>query len=247
LTDSLRHARPHAPPIEQLSALLLAQPRCPLVGLRKRLVHPLVADHHLVNGPSEENGAQKELLETRSVRWSFEAEGCPVERKRFQQQLTREGHSRCSIALDEELPAIFGNVTIVQHDPEPLGQLLGLVAIEGKGEIEVANREIDRTAQGAAAEERVAQDSVAREPVSPPSFESDARDVREVVQEVAHDREFLARLDLEERVLEAVDRDCRTAQTIACQDPALSTQAHEQLDACDPANPPIAHQFATVG
>src|ERR1035437_8230763 len=83
-----RQPRPHAPPIEQLSALLLAQPRCPLVGLRKRLVHPLVADHHLVNGRCEENGALKEFLETRSVRWSFEAEGCPLERKRFQQQLT---------------------------------------------------------------------------------------------------------------------------------------------------------------
>jgi len=130
-----------------------------------------------------------------------------MEREGFLQQLAEDSHSRCSVSLDEELTTIVGKVAIIQNNPEPSLYVLGMESSEGKGKVEVANREIDRTAQGRAAEECIAHDSVAREPVLQPSLESDARYMGEVAQEVAYDGEFLACLDLLERVFQAVDQD----------------------------------------
>src|SRR5439155_167361 len=73
---------------------------------------------------------------------------------------------RCrGIALHEELSALGRDVAVVEQDPEVVRSPLGPEAVEGKGEVQVADAELGGTAEGPATEERVAPDAIGRQPV----------------------------------------------------------------------------------
>ena len=226
LPNLLRDAGAGSPPVEEVAALLLAQARRPLVGLGQRLIHPLGIDRDPVHGLAEEDRSREVLGESIRVGRTREAEGHPAEGDRPQEEVALDSDRCRGIALHEELSALGRDVAVVEQDPEVVRSPLGPEAVEGKGEVQVADAELGGTAEGPATEERVAPDAIGRQPVPTPGLEPDAGKMAQVADEVAHHRELLGRLDLGERILEAVGPDVRAPQAGARRDPVVGGQTN---------------------
>ena len=104
-------------------------------------------------------------------------------------------------------------------------------AMEGEGQVEVAQAQLRGAEEGRAAEQGEAPDAVGVEVIAQACRQARRAGVAQVPDQVAHDAQFLGRVDFPGRIAEQADIQAATCQALLQAEAAVDAELDQQVRA----------------
>ncbi|EVT88976.1 hypothetical protein Z046_00495 [Pseudomonas aeruginosa VRFPA09] len=135
------------------------------------------------------------------------------------------------VAFEEENPQVLGNAGVVEHQVRFVVVYLQADAMEGEGQVEVAQAQLRGAEEGRAAEQGEAPDAVGVEVIAQACRQARCAGVAQVPDQVAHDAQFLGRVDFPGGIAEQADIQAATCQALLQAEAAVDAELDQQVRA----------------
>ncbi len=146
-----------------------------------------------------ERRAQAQLAHVgRGIGGRWAAEAGAEDRQALPGEVALDAQHATGVAFEEENPQVLGNAGVVEHQVRFIVVYLQADAMEGEGQVEVAQAQLRGAEEGRAAEQGEAPDAVGVEVIAQACRQARRAGVAQVPDQVAHYAQFLGRVDFPE-------------------------------------------------
>lgn len=231
VADASGETAAHLAAGEQGAALLLAGARHLWIGAGQREVEEAPFEDHPVVRLAERR-AQAQLAHVgRGIGGRWAAEAGAEDRQALPGEVALDAQHATGVAFEEENPQVLGNAGVVEHQVRFVVVYLQADAMEGEGQVEVAQAQLRGAEEGRAAEQGEAPDAVGVEVIAQACRQARCAGVAQVPDQVAHYAQFLGRVDFPGGIAEQADIQAATCQALLQAEAAVDAELDQQVRA----------------
>ncbi len=179
-----------------------------------------------------ERRAQAQLAHVgRGVGGRRAAEAGAEDRQALPGEVALDAQHATGVAFEEENPQVLGNAGVVEHQVRFVAVYLQADAMEGEGQVEVAQAQLRGAEEGRAAEQGEAPDAIGVEVIAQACRQARRAGVAQVPDQVAHDAQFLGRVDFPGGIAEQANIQAATRQALLQAEAAVDAELDQQVRA----------------